>query len=311
MKISKIKDKNNYLVSIVMNCFNGEKYLKEAINSLLAQTYKNWELIFYDNCSTDKSKQIIKEYKDKRIYYFRSNKKHNLGLARKKALVKTKGDFISFLDTDDIWKRNKIQKQIKSFDNAKIGFSISNSIFFNKSKNKNFYSLNTKFKKKVFYKLVENYFISFDTVMIRWSYLKKLNHMFDERFNIIHDMDLLIRLSIICEMNYVPFSLSKWRMREESLSYNNFDSIIKEKKVLINKLNKLKKNDSKFNHSKKKYMDILYRQKILLLISQKKIFRTFGLIKKLRINLKNLVLVLIIFFPFKKYIFNNFFNLKY
>ena len=100
--------------------------------------------------------------------------------------------------------------------------------------------------------------------------------MFDERFNIIHDMDLLIRLSIICEMNYVPFSLSKWRMREESLSYNNFDSIIKEKKVLINKLNKLKKNDSKFNHSKKKYMDILYRQKILLLISQKKIFRTFG-----------------------------------
>ena len=53
MKISTAK--NNYLVSVVMNCYNGEKYLKEAINSLLAQTYKNWELIFYDNCSTDKA----------------------------------------------------------------------------------------------------------------------------------------------------------------------------------------------------------------------------------------------------------------
>ena len=309
MKISKTK--NNYLVSVVMNCYNGEKYLKEAINSLLAQTYKNWELIFYDNCSTDKSKLIIKKYKDKRIYYFRSNKKHNLGLARKRALAKAKGDFISFLDTDDIWKKNKIQKQIKSFDDTKIGFSISNSIFFNKSKNKHFYSVDTKFKKKVFYKLIENYFISFDTVMIRSSYLKKLDHMFDERFNIIHDMDLLIRLSVICEMNYVPFSLSKWRMREESLSYNNFDSIIKEKKVLINKLNKLKRNDFKFNHSKKKYMDTLYRQEILFLISQKKILQIFELITKLRVNLKNIVLILIIFFPFKKYIFNNFFNLKY
>ena len=147
MKISKIK--NKHLVSVVMNCFNGEKYLKEAMNSLLAQTYKNWELIFYDNCSTDKSKSIIKNYKDKRIYYFRSNKKYNLGLARKKALAKAKGDFISFLDTDDIWKKNKIQKQIKSFDDTKIGFSISNSIFFNKSKNKHFYSKDTKFKKKV------------------------------------------------------------------------------------------------------------------------------------------------------------------
>ena len=311
MKLSKAKDNNNYLVSVVMNCFNGEEYLKQALNSLIAQTYKNWELIFYDNCSTDRSKLILKEFKDNKIIYFKSNKKYDLGLARKKALAKTKGDFISFLDTDDIWNRNKLQKQVKCFDNKKIGFSISNSIFFNQSKKKIFYSPNIKFTKKVFYKLIENYFISFDTVMIRSSYLKKLDHKFDERFNIIHDMDLLIRLSMICEMNYVPLSLSKWRMREESLSYNNFHSIIKEKKILIHKLSKLKKNNQKFNHSKKTYMDTLYRQEILLLISQKKISKIFGLITKLKINLKNIFLILIIFFPFKKYIFNNYFNLKY
>ena len=205
------------------------EYLKQALNSLQMQSYKNWELIFYDNSSTDKSALIIKKYKDKRIKYFKSIKKLNLGIARKLALKKAKGNFISFLDTDDIWKRNKLNKQLKSFKDKRVGFSISNSLFFNKSKNRHFYSSKTNFEKKVFYKLIENYFISFDTVIIRSSYLKKLDHMFDEKFNIIHDMDLLIRLSDICEMNYVPISLSKWRMREESLSYNNFDSIIKKK----------------------------------------------------------------------------------
>ena len=124
-------------------------------------------------------------------------------------------------------------------------------------------------------------------------------------------MDLLIRLSDICEMNYAPFSLSKWRMREESLSYNNFSAIIKEKKMLIKKLNKLKKNDTSFIKSKRKYLDILYRQEILFFLSQKKILKVFKLIKKLKINLKNIILIILILFPFKKYIFKNFFNLKY
>ena len=122
------------------------------------------------------------------------------------------------MDTDDIWKKNKLNKQLKFFNNEKIGFTITNSIFFSKFKSKNFYSLKRNFEKKVFYKLIENYFISFDTVIIKSMYLKKLNHMIDEKFNIIHDMDLLIRLSDICEMKYVPFSLSKWRMREKVLA---------------------------------------------------------------------------------------------
>ena len=135
--------------------------------------------------------------------------------------------------------------------------------------------------------------------------------MIDERFNIIHDMDLLIRLSNISEMNYAPFLLSKWRMREESLSYNNFSTIIKEKKIFINKLSRLKKNDSKFKKSKIDYLDILYRQEILLLLSQKKFFKVFSLLKKLKLNMKNSILVILLFFPFKRYIFRNFFNLRY
>ena len=298
-------------VSIIMNCYNGDNYLEESLNSVINQTYKNWELIFYDNCSTDKSAIILKKYKDKRIKYFKSKKKINLGLARKKALLKAKGDFIAFLDTDDMWKKNKLKKQLKFFNDEKIGFVITNSIFFDKFKSKNFYSSNKNFEKKVFYNLIENYFISFDTVLIRSIYLKKLNHMVDERFDIIHDMDLLIRLSDICEMIYVPFSLSKWRMREESFSYNNFDKIIKEKKIFMKKISRIKKNDLSFNQSKNIYMDTLCRQEILFLLSKKNFLKALSLLNKLKFNVKNTILIIVIFLPFKKFIFNKLFNLKY
>ena len=298
-------------ISIIMNCYNGQDFLKESINSVIKQTYKKWELIFYDNCSTDRSAQIVKKYKDKRIKYFKSKKNLNLGLARKNALSKANGYFVAFLDTDDIWKKNKLRTQLKFLKKKEIGFCISNSVFFNKFKYKNFYSKKKCFQKKVFYELIKNYFISFDTVIMKSKYLKKLDHTIDERFNIIHDMDLLIRLSDICEMNYAPFPLSKWRMREESLSYNNFNTIIKEKKILIKKLDKLKKDDFRFKNSKIKYLDTLNRQEILLFLSQKEIFKVFRLVKELKVNMKNIILIILIFFPFKKYIFKNFFNLKY
>ena len=103
---------NQPLVSIIMNCYNGEDYLCESIESVLSQTYKKWELIFIDNNSSDNSKKILYEYKDKRIFYFKSKKTLNLGRARQLAFNKCRGDFITFLDTDDLWSKNKLKIQI-------------------------------------------------------------------------------------------------------------------------------------------------------------------------------------------------------
>jgi glycosyltransferase involved in cell wall biosynthesis len=298
------------LVSIIMNCYNGERYLHEALKSVINQHFKNWELIFFDNCSTDKSKNICKQYKDKRIKYFKSHKKIELGLARKKALAKAKGNYIAFLDVDDIWHRNKLSKQLNSLKDDKFGFSISNSIFFNENKSINLYN-NRSFKKKVFYDLISNYFISFDTVIIKRKYLNKLSHTIDERFNIIHDLDLMIRLSSICEMNYVPSSLSKWRMSNNSESFNKLKQIIDEKKIFISKISNTYKKNKLFLNSKAKFIDTLCRQEILYNVSQKNYLKVLNLIYKLKLNYKNFFLVLIIFFPFKRYIFSNILNIKY
>ena len=101
------------LVSVIMNCFNGEKYLREAIDSVKAQTYQNWELIFWDNCSTDKSLKIIKKHKDKRIKIFKSKTFNNLYNARNLAIKRCKGKYICFLDVDDTWMKKKLEMQIK------------------------------------------------------------------------------------------------------------------------------------------------------------------------------------------------------
>ena len=107
---------SNSLVSIIMNCHNGERYLHESLNSIVNQTYKNWELIFFDNLSNDKSKKILEGFNDSRMKYFKSKKFVNLYEARNLALDKCSGDFISFLDTDDRLKiklKNKLNFMIR------------------------------------------------------------------------------------------------------------------------------------------------------------------------------------------------------
>ena len=111
--------KDTPLVSVLMNCFNGEEYLQEAIDSVISQTYENWELIFWDNQSTDKSSEILLKNKDPRLRYYYSPSHTILGAARSAAIKKVKGDWIAILDTDDVWYPEKLQKQIGAVVNTR------------------------------------------------------------------------------------------------------------------------------------------------------------------------------------------------
>ena len=114
------------LVSILMNCFNGEKFLREAIQSVLAQTYQNWELIFWDNQSTDGSSEIFRDYDDGRFNYFNAPKHTLLSEARNYAIEKASGEFFAFLDVDDRWTPEKLKNQIPLFDNPNVGIVYGN-----------------------------------------------------------------------------------------------------------------------------------------------------------------------------------------
>ena len=239
---------NKNLVSIIMNCHNGEKYLKEAINSIFNQSYKNWELIFFDNASIDNSAKIVKHFRDKRVKYIYS-KYVKLGIARKRALDNCKGEYITFLDCDDYWDSNKLKLQVNELKkDSEVGVSFSNSYFFKGKKKKLLYN-KIPSDGLIFENLIKKYYISFDTVIIKKIYLDKLNHKLDERFNIIHDLDLLIRLSMITKFKYLNKTLSWWRIHDNSFSQNKISIVNQEKKVFFNKLKKiLKKNKNKVKY---------------------------------------------------------------
>ena len=107
-----MQNNNTHLVSVIMNCYNGEEYLREAIDSIYAQTYQNWEIIFWDNASTDNSASIAKSY-DERVRYHLASETTSLGEARDFALNRVGGEYIAFLDTDDCYLPDKLELQIK------------------------------------------------------------------------------------------------------------------------------------------------------------------------------------------------------
>ena len=119
------------LVSVIINCFNGEMYLREALNSVIAQTYKNWEIIFWDNQSTDQSAGIFKSYNDIRLKYYYASSYTSLYQARNYAIKKCNGEFIAFLDSDDWWTSEKLETQMNLFEDKEVGLVYSNYYIYN------------------------------------------------------------------------------------------------------------------------------------------------------------------------------------
>ena len=113
------------LVSIIMPSYNTGKFISETINSVLAQTYTNWELIIVDDCSTDNTDEVVAGFCDERIRYIKNEKNSGAAVARNYALREAKGKWIAFLDSDDLWLPEKLEKQIAFMKENNYAFSYS------------------------------------------------------------------------------------------------------------------------------------------------------------------------------------------
>lgn len=117
----------NDLVSIIMPSYDTAKYIDKAIDSVLKQTYTNWELIIVDDCSPDNTDDIVKPYlSDERIKYFKNEKNSGAAMSRNRALREAKGKWIAFLDSDDLWMPDKLEKQIRFMERNGYQFSYTN-----------------------------------------------------------------------------------------------------------------------------------------------------------------------------------------
>lgn len=184
-------------------------------------------MIFIDNHSTDNSKLIFKSYKDKRFKYFKTKKHLSLYSARNFGVNKSKGDFISFIDADDWWIKNKIEKQITLFfKNHNLDIVFSN-VFIYEEKNK---------KKKLFIKkkikfinsqsLINKFEMPILTTMIKKKIFK--SNKFNNQYTIIGDFDFFTRLAIHYNIGYIHEPLAYYRIHGSNLTNERIDLNIKE-----------------------------------------------------------------------------------
>lgn len=100
------------LVSVIMPSWNTAEYIGDSIQSVLNQTYSNWELLIVDDCSSDNTDEVVKSFQDERIIYLKNETNSGAALARNRALREAKGEWIAFLDSDDLWSPQKLEHQI-------------------------------------------------------------------------------------------------------------------------------------------------------------------------------------------------------
>jgi len=230
---------NAPLVSIIMNCHNGERYLNEAIDSAYSQTYKTWEIIFWDNASTDRSAEIAKSY-DHRLRYFRSEAKANLYEARNFALKNARGEFIAILDTDDLWMAEKLERQIPLFKDDQVGIVFSDAIYFNnKGQTKQLYKTRPYYTGWCFRQLLKDYFICLQSVVIRRKAVFELDEMFDPRFNIAGDTDMFRRIAYDWKLEMINEPLVRYRIHSNSLVATRIDLLINEMDMMIEKYRRM------------------------------------------------------------------------
>jgi len=237
-------------VSINLCCYNSEKHLRETLESIVNQTYKDWELVIINDGSTDSTESIIKEYIEKGypiIYHYQEN--HGLGYSRNEALKRSNGDYIAFIDHDDIWLPDKLSKQIICFEKyPEIDFIYTNFWLYYESHKKKV----VNYRKRqpsghVFEQFLYKYPVGLLTAMIRKKSLERLDNYFDDRLNLCEEYDLFMRLLYHTKAYYMDEPLAIYRIHSNMSSIRIKENYPVEETYVIYKLKKIDEaNNNKY-----------------------------------------------------------------
>ena len=250
---------NSSLVSVIINCYNGEEYLKQAIDSIYNQTYKNWEIIFWDNCSTDKSAEIAKNYGDKVLYY-KSNINTTLGEARTEAIKKVNGEYITFLDCDDIWLKNKLDLQVDFMTQNPEFILCYGSIQEITSQGDFFRDVLTIHESGFLLKeLLLQYDISILTSMINRDLLIESKLNFDPQVSASEEYCLFMQLACLYKIGVLREKLALYRVFEDSLTSKSLNVLGLERRYTLDKISN---NNPSLNIKHKKQFKEAYARSI-------------------------------------------------
>lgn len=239
------------VVSVIMNCYNGSQYLEEAIKSVLNQTFENWELVFWDNCSSDSSVSIVESFaeNDIRIKIQRSNTHTSLGEARVRAVECAGGRYLAFLDVDDLWYPTKLQDQVDLMArcDSNVGLIYSNvellkiepSKTLSENKQTLRENLNPIFIKsgpsgRAFKWMLVECFVPLPSVLVTADAYNSVGGI-DSTLEVAEDYDLFLKISEKFGVDYTEDVLSVYRIHSSSLSFDKYWKTFEESVLLIDK----------------------------------------------------------------------------
>jgi len=204
---------------VIIPVYNAEKFIKETIESVLEQTYQDFEIIIIDDGSTDKSAEVIKSFDDKRIIYT-YQKNQGVSATRNIGILKSNGEYIALLDHDDLWLPEKLERQIPILEsNSNVGLVYSDCYII--ALNGNILGRNFKdhrpHRGKVLPDLFLDNFIPCLTAVIRKNIL---NHtkFFNPELSIAEEYDLFLRIARSYEIEYIDLPLAEYRIHETNFS---------------------------------------------------------------------------------------------
>jgi len=286
------------MVSIIMNCYNSELFLREAIDSVYAQTYTNWELIFWDNASTDSSAEIARSY-DYKVKYYLADKTTPLGEARNYAIQKATGQYIAFLDCDDIYMPNKLELQIGRMEGSRHLFSYGSAIIINSTGKE----LRKEFVKNksgnVFGQLLDRYEINMQSSVLHKDIFEKYGFSFNQSYQYCPDYDLFMRIAAKEDIEVVKECLVRYRKLDNSLSSRTYHLIHQEMTMTLDDLFQDRSLYYKYQDSANRAYRMMNYYKAIPYIDKGDYRSARSFIAKiLMMNIKYFILYLLLFLPF-------------
>jgi len=223
------------LVSIVMNCYNSDRFLKEAIDSIYAQTFSNWEVVFWDNASTDDSASIAQSY-DERVKYYLAPETTPLGEARNLALQKVIGKYIAFLDCDDLFLPDKLQKQVQLMERSDYALCYGSAIIIDENGNEIKKTNVKNHSGYLFGEQLKRYEINMQSVVVRREILLDENLSFERKLKYSPDYDFFMEIVSRYSVGVIHDYIVKYRILDNSLSKKSLDIASSEIKFTLDRI---------------------------------------------------------------------------
>ncbi len=225
-------------ISVIIPSYNRAYLISRAVGSVLNQTFRDFELIVVDDCSTDNTVEVVKSFNDKRIRYIRHEKNKGGSSARNTGIKLAKGEYIAFLDSDDEWLPEKIEQQIKILEDTSTNVGVVHTEFFIKEPDGKTHIAhkNVPVKERNIHRQlleVEGSFVATPTIFIRKICFDKVG-MFDENLTRLQDWELMIRISEYFEFIFIDTPLVKVHITDNSISMNQ-EAYCQSKELILEK----------------------------------------------------------------------------